>query len=385
MNLESNYTVSELIYLFVDGEATIEEKKNLFLKLSANPELANEFRYAFAMQKFAINEIAIAPPPVSLTNSLFTRAGFKTSVLNNVKFNFLKSKTFIAILCSAISSLATFLLLNHQNLENNKTEGVKHRECNYSINAPIEKNIKNKNAKNIINNRSYERKSKTGNIEKEINITDIAQVRTIDNHKNETPIKYIDNKPENINKQTVINQMFDNQNNLNNSILAPEEENPKKIIFSFGSNQGIFLSPNRKFSKSSGSIIDNLDISANFEISEGSFIGPRIIRENFPIEAQNLSGKSATAAYLLSCGINLTKYFDNLRLFNQLTPILETYAGASSYGIPTKLDLCLDWKPEEKFSFKIGLSTTAMFYYKNNKLQNAEKFGLIYSLNYTIN
>jgi hypothetical protein len=71
---------SDLIYLFIDGEATEIERQILFEKLANNNELQLEFQDALKInQNIASNENKLAPTAF-LTNSIFSQAGL-TQVL----------------------------------------------------------------------------------------------------------------------------------------------------------------------------------------------------------------------------------------------------------------------------------------------------------------
>lgn len=73
-------THSDLIYLFVDGEASPAERSKLYDALANNPELQAEFEDAMRMKEAVEREVQTAIPPPSLTESLFLRAGVAVPV-----------------------------------------------------------------------------------------------------------------------------------------------------------------------------------------------------------------------------------------------------------------------------------------------------------------
>ncbi|HET9136645.1 MAG TPA: hypothetical protein VFO76_08405 [Candidatus Kapabacteria bacterium] len=73
-------THSDLIYLFVDGEATPAERSKLYEALANNPELQSEFEDAMRMKEAVEREVTTAIPPPSLTEALFLRAGVAVPV-----------------------------------------------------------------------------------------------------------------------------------------------------------------------------------------------------------------------------------------------------------------------------------------------------------------
>ncbi len=66
---------SDLIYLFVDGEASTAERAKLYEAMAHDPVLQREFEDAMRMKAAVDREVTAALPPTSLTESLFMRAG----------------------------------------------------------------------------------------------------------------------------------------------------------------------------------------------------------------------------------------------------------------------------------------------------------------------
>lgn len=79
MNNEYQFTASELIHLFVDGEATAAQQSRLFSLLAADVGLQEQFRAAVLIQKTLEQVRATTVPPVHYTTELFAKAGFATS------------------------------------------------------------------------------------------------------------------------------------------------------------------------------------------------------------------------------------------------------------------------------------------------------------------
>ena len=72
---EQTWTHSELIYLFVDGEADDLQKTQLFSALPNNSELQAELADAIRINAAARDERTGAAPPAAVTGALFERAG----------------------------------------------------------------------------------------------------------------------------------------------------------------------------------------------------------------------------------------------------------------------------------------------------------------------
>ncbi|MGE3799522.1 MAG: hypothetical protein AB7H80_00725 [Candidatus Kapaibacterium sp.] len=72
---ESTWTPSELVYLFVDGEADDVQKTQLFGALANNSDLQAELADAIRINAAVRDETANAAPPAGVTAILFERAG----------------------------------------------------------------------------------------------------------------------------------------------------------------------------------------------------------------------------------------------------------------------------------------------------------------------
>ncbi|MCB0711576.1 MAG: hypothetical protein KDD67_04510 [Ignavibacteriae bacterium] len=72
---ESTWTASELVYLFVDGEADDVQKTQLFGALANNSDLQAELADAIRINAAVRDETANAAPPAGVTATLFERAG----------------------------------------------------------------------------------------------------------------------------------------------------------------------------------------------------------------------------------------------------------------------------------------------------------------------
>lgn len=74
--MENSQSLSDLIYLFLDGENTPTEKTVLFSALANSSELQTEFEDALRIRGAITQEIRTSAPPAALTGALFSRAGF---------------------------------------------------------------------------------------------------------------------------------------------------------------------------------------------------------------------------------------------------------------------------------------------------------------------
>ncbi len=98
--MNNSLSHSDLIYLFVDGEATPAERTKLYEALSNNPELQTEFEDAMRLKAAVEKEVQNAVPPIALTEELFLRAGIAIP---------LAATSAVAPAIPAISNISTWL------------------------------------------------------------------------------------------------------------------------------------------------------------------------------------------------------------------------------------------------------------------------------------
>ncbi|MDB5035878.1 MAG: hypothetical protein JWQ98_3119 [Chlorobi bacterium] len=84
MDEPTNFTPSDLLYLFLDGEANGMQQAILFGALAGDGELQAEFTQALHMRSALESERNDLRPPVALTNDLFAKAGFGAPVAESV-------------------------------------------------------------------------------------------------------------------------------------------------------------------------------------------------------------------------------------------------------------------------------------------------------------
>lgn len=74
--MNSDFTSSELIYLFLDGEHTPVERSVLFSSLANNSELQSEFEDALKIRAAAVKDASAIAPSATVTSALMSKAGF---------------------------------------------------------------------------------------------------------------------------------------------------------------------------------------------------------------------------------------------------------------------------------------------------------------------
>ncbi|HET7152259.1 MAG TPA: hypothetical protein VFJ29_00705, partial [Candidatus Kapabacteria bacterium] len=79
MNEQNNFTPSELIYLFLDGEADNVQRTVLFTAMASDSNLQEEFHDATRIRAAAQKQALAIVPSALLTQQVFAKAGFGTA------------------------------------------------------------------------------------------------------------------------------------------------------------------------------------------------------------------------------------------------------------------------------------------------------------------
>lgn len=411
MNTTEEYSVQELIYLFVDGEATRSEKESLFNSLSKEPELSNEFYFALKMQKAASSEAQLTSPPFALSESLFAKAGLgaitgvaaSSAVSSGLLNKLLLSKTALGIISGIMCSTLTFFAMNSHytsKMETLQNEISNERIANKNSQIPSAIAVNNVSPSSNISDRNVAKQTNFDRNKSQIssnNNDDFSQKVITNNIENNSVIEPIESNPrqnenspmiEQANERSIqynfaSNQNFKHVETIFEPITHEKNENNIKtsdLIINVGTSQGIGISPNRAFANEKNSSFDNYDCSIMTPLGGDYLIGARVIRENFPIYTKNNSGAFEYVPFNLSYGVNLEKRFPEYQAFNSIEPFATIFSGYSKSGIMMKTELGIIYKAETFLSLKLGLSGSSLMYKELSSIKHTEKIGLIYSI-----
>lgn len=117
MDDSQNNALSDLIYLYLDGEADSLQHSMLFGALARNSELQAEFTEALRIRTAIEQERSLALPPAHLTDDLFRKAGFGAATGETAAtagpgaFGGFLGRFGSPMLSAAVSALLTALLL----------------------------------------------------------------------------------------------------------------------------------------------------------------------------------------------------------------------------------------------------------------------------------
>ncbi len=404
MSNEFEYTNSELIDLFIDGEASLEEKKRLFEVLSQDDSLVDEFQDALSIRNAAIKDADFAEPPLNLTNAIFSKAGFATigaaavgtaaaeSTSNIIAgsaskgiFGFLGTK-FTSLIAAGLigaGSVFTYTQLSDNNkIEKLESEISSLNKILFSDNKPAytiedRTNLNKNNNQPIV--RSYASKINSP-------IEDVAD----NNIDNISPIANNSFEVSNINKVDFVDlpliRLDDKRIKIEaNSNLLDFENTisvlPNKVhrfLVELNGKSGLLYLPSRTINEDGVSRFGNVSFAVFYEIDSKQFIGLEINNEIFPMYIKYTENNYAHKPYLFSAGFAYKYDMEDFKLLDLVSPYFGGFAGWSQAGAVVKAKAGLSWMPDARVKFNAGIEQTTLFYLNNTNLKQAGKVGFNY-------
>jgi hypothetical protein len=398
-------SVNDLIYLFIDGEANDIEKSVLFTALSNNLYLQQEFQDALNIKNAAFMETSNLILPLSVTNSIFNKAGITNSIPTNVPFTqkisgLLSNTSLYSLGSGIIGALLTFFLINltqnnNNNINNvlpsNKYTANKFNDTNVNHNIIIENDTKYPMRLSGIS------KAKKSN-QDEVKHTDL-QLGSLNNKENsvkqnsilisklENNKTILVNKTININETKSLQQLIPNKNYYELKYENKKSDLTKSNILQgftimLNSINGLKYYPNRDNIVAQSVEINNLALTIKYKLDDTYSIGATVGKENYPLlikdQSSALYPSSTLNFYGVNCDINLYD-FD---FAGYLSTDIRLLAGGSSVGFLGKSGIGFVWSPDSKLGFNFGLESTISVSSFNANADITGKLGLYYGISY---
>ncbi len=408
MSSEFEYTNSELIDLFIDGEASLDEKKRLFEVLSQDASLVDEFQDALSIRNAAIKDADFAEPPLKLTNAIFSKAGFATigaaavgtaaaeSASNIIAgsaskgiFGFLGTKltSFIAAGLIGAGSVLTYTQLSDNNkIEKLESEISSLHKILFDENKPaytIEDRTNLNNDKNHAIVRSFANEIQRP---EEVNSGDnislsSENIRSFDDNTNKVssintidfadlPVIRIDDKRINIEANK---NLMDFENTLS---VIPNKVH--RFLVELNGKSGLLYLPSRTINEDGTSRFSNVSLAVFYELESKQFIGIEINNEVFPMYIKYSDNNFAHTPYLFSAGLSYKYDMEDFKIMDLVSPYFGGFAGWSQAGAVVKAKAGLSWMPDARVKFNAGIEQTTLFYMNNTNLKQTGKVGFNY-------
>jgi hypothetical protein len=406
-NLENNLT--DLIYLFVDGETNSTQDELLFKELANNPDLQKELQDTILIKTNLQNDASSLIVPASTTERIFLNAGV---ALPNSPFvppiaNATGSSAVIAKISSikpillsvgifVTGFIASYLLLNS---EINNIPFT--NKANFNSNLLSQKSTDLQQDKTNLNNVISKSKGTPIEIAKSKEFSNLSNYKEVEiSEKEIATAEDVKTNPILENNSITLAEPIYSNNELQfekakisnfNSIELPINissiENDFNLPLAFGLRGMMNLSsfPNNNASYVNG-LPNNFTASIGYDIDEENRIGIEGGSQalNFYTNEANTENGGILNRSFVWAGITYRKTFQD-NLIDNLKPFLQTTLGGTIAGPIGRLQAGLKWQPEQRISLSAGIEGSSLMYQKNNNSQFHQNVGIFYQVEINLN
>jgi hypothetical protein len=407
-------TPSELVYLFVDGEATGVERTEMYAALATDSDLQAEFEDALRLKQTVDDEIAATVPPLEATKELFLKAGFTlpvpvaggealapavSHIADSGLFTALKSiiaPFFVTtgIIATGIVSMPFFDKISSPNATgNNASQVAQVFHAENTTNAPLvemtEPVAANDNAaaptrsevmrshRPVITSNAVTPSAIAQPVEP-FAIVPTARVAIVTNESTIVqPITPVTPRLEQT-ADLAINEQTERMQRLTD--LRPEAvTQPRDFLFGSRGIAGLALYPSRGADGAKNLRFNNLALTAEYQVTPTARIGLAAGTETFPhyiiTNDTSLTEKWNIVWAGASYAISAPQF-----ALGPLVPSASLLLGGAATGPLGKFAAALSWQPDDRVSFTAGIETTGLLYHFGTTLRAAGKIGATYGV-----
>lgn len=409
MNNNFDNSHSDLIYLFLDREASPLEQEILFKALSENSDLRAEFENALEIYSGFKSDKNNLNPPVHLATSIFSAAGMTypygynnspitSSPLSKGFFPKLKNliKPTLMMFLGALFTFFAFILFNSETDSINSTsKGVLTSDnlilSQYNfINSYFENRTKDiiTHVRNVTVSDNF---AVTQSFESNDNTTQGTELGNVNFHNiNSSDIIVSSNKITSFNFSDALST-DKNIYSLNLAKGSPlflnEQTKSSDFYLEIKGNTNINQFPISSQSFSINQIYENLGLGLYYKIGKNNLLGAFVSREPFTIYRVNdpdYLNEFTPVSNILTFGASYRQLFPVFDLNGYLTPFVDVSTGFSEYGAITKGAIGLNLNPNNMFNFVVGLDGTMLFYKFKGNIQTTEKISVFFNFGFNI-
>jgi len=409
---ETNYSMSELVYLFVDGESTPLQNDILFNALASNTDLQQELQEAILIRDTLVSDSVALAVPLKITTTIFQNAG--VALPSNLVVGaaasfgekiFLGFKSIALPLFTAVGGAFIALgFMNYfqseNNASNNTLAGTNLNK--YTNNNP---NTFSNNRNNKLTDNNFSNNKISNN--KHNNITTaneiVAKKEDKIEERNITTSILKSNETQVYNKSIAISQsalaqntsllsqiLFTKNNNLTSSPIGILPINNSEFITSYNEKLPLSFAVRGMMNLSSfpagtkstaNEVPSNFTISIGYDLTAETKIGIEGGRQSIRYYTfENGKNEKATQRESIDwAGAYIRHNFNELTFFN-LTPFANGTLGATVSGPTGRMITGFKWQPENSISLSAGVEASTFFYQKSSNWQNISALGFIYQV-----
>lgn len=410
MNEQMNFTPSELIYLFLDGEADNVQRTVLFTAMAADSGLQEEFHDAMQIRTVAQKQAQMVVPPAVLTRQLFAKAGFGTAA--SIKSAGMLSSTgaligsfkgaLVPLLTAAAASVVTGVVM--YNVFQTKMDAVKLQAQSDVAAARVVQpqavvpsqavapQATSSMARTTATREKWTQRSVVQPVVPQQNdvvsnppqtivtnnvpVASTAMNTSTDSVRTQpqaiTPVAYSMPNTQYV-LGTSVTPVYQQQESMASRSMYTGEGESGYTVYARGI-MNIQLYPQRPFESNANALLDNVSLGVMRRINENSSIGVEVGQEMFPLYVLDSRKQEFELHPSLFWGGAAFRYIPSPT--DMLSPFTQVLIGGSRTGPIGKLVLGMEWRADSHIMFSLGVEGTALLYNDGNTLSTAGKLGI---------
>lgn len=409
---EYNNSLSDLVYLFVDGETTPAQEELLFSSLASNPELQQELQEAILIRSTLEKDCSALAVPPETTATIFQKAGFGTPGVSSTftvgsliqgTTQILRSIALPAS-CAIGGAALTAMFFNsntpkteqiHDPVDNtyytreisgelgsNKTAL---QQLNFSPESPISSTFP------VTTSTTDRSSNMASDVEKNIAANQPETLSEITNNAGivEEDQSFVENQiVENV---VPISSVLNNTNSFgsnssrvpigNVSTIKAQSERALPLTFSVRGIIDAVSSPSISASPSSNQL-NNLVLSLGYKVSENTTIGLEGGSQNLQYYTfENGKNDNATPHSSIEwLGAYYNRTFPILEQ-DELTPFTQISVGGTLSGPTGRFLMGLRWNPYKYINISGGIESSLFLYQNSSQWYSMKTVGFSYQVN----
>jgi anti-sigma factor RsiW len=388
-------TASDLITIYLDGEATDAERSHLFEALATSSELQREFTAALAINTAAGRDARGMVPPDHVTASLFAKAfAPATETVVQAATTTWSFMPVLLLLGGVLTGTLLSLLTNPVTPERN--ELVAGRDANSQ--SRLETSISNSAVPDAITSR-------------DLHVEAAGTRKTVDTRTASFNLPFVVQEQSSSSKETI--QQPEQQPELafqsattpvvNDTRVHMVEhlrvvhvgtpgvatelalEQPlehRRWSVSVRGMSTLQLFPGRSTATDRDMAFNNLGLGVRYALSEDVTIGAEVGQETFPVFVRTSTGDFAPRATLIWAAAVGRYSAPALPIVDNVRPFIQAGVGASPQGPVGRGTIGLSMMLANGLSMQAGLEATALAYQLDGAWSTTEKLGFTYGLTF---
>ncbi|MBK9248855.1 MAG: hypothetical protein IPM69_12270 [Ignavibacteria bacterium] len=413
MTADPTTPLSELVYLFVDGETSAAQEETLFNTLAGNPELQQELQEAILIRSTLEKDCSALAVPPETTAALFQKAGFALPGAAGVStvatfagkvFYGLKSLALPALFALGGAALSAVYFWGNMPSPTNTTVDSHARNAAVSVmreevqsgallsQAPLQR--ENLNEPNVLVNKMMREHAETihahNNVSNLRGERDAASLFTAQEYHN--GVEVVDNSTF---PQIQVAPMKDAQGEReipqlssqfqpsfipSVTTLAPATETTLPITVSMRGLMELSSFPSVASTAISNEF-NNIALSVGYDVSKDIRLGlegGRQAMRYFTFE-NGKNEKSTLHTSIDWAGAFYRQQFSDLTYYG-ITPYTQVTLGGSMSGPSGRLLAGLCWQPDRRIALSAGIEGSTFLYQNSAEWYSLRSLGCLYSV-----